>query len=291
MGGPVYEVSPVDGALTLLRADRLPAEAFAEIEAARGTVQINHPTTYPSSNPVNRRRCRGCPWDFTPAETDYARVDAIEVHNGSLLAYGFTPPAIAFWEAALAAGHRIAAVGVSDSHKGGCTRLMCDATQSPIGQATTVVYAEQLSEPAILAGIRAGHTYVKLWGNAGPDLRFSAAGDQGGAGIMGDAIADPAATLHAVVSGLAPEDDDHELVLIRDGAVLDAITVSQPGAEHDFRAETPGRYRLQLESAAGTIVAMTSPIYVPEPGAAPYALAAVAALAALRGCRRGSSAG
>ena len=50
--------------------------------------------------------CRGCPWDYTDAETDYSKVDAIEVQNG---AADFGPPsarrsepvhatAIAFYE-------------------------------------------------------------------------------------------------------------------------------------------------------------------------------------------------
>ena len=40
------------------------------------------------------------------------------------------------------------------------------------GQATTVVYADELSEQGIQRGVEAGHTYVKLFGNDGPDLRL-----------------------------------------------------------------------------------------------------------------------
>jgi hypothetical protein len=67
-------------------------------------------------------------------------------------------------------GHRIAAVGSSDSHKAGRVE---SSTGSPIGHATTVVYARELSEQEIREGVRAGHTYVKLLGNEGPDLRAS----------------------------------------------------------------------------------------------------------------------
>jgi hypothetical protein len=55
--------------------------------------------------------------------------------------------AIAFYEAALAAGNHIAAVGVSDSHKAAVpTRF-----ETPVGQATTVVYA---SCPSAASGTR-----------------------------------------------------------------------------------------------------------------------------------------
>ena len=287
IGGPVYELALGDGALALVRANRTPAEAFAEIQAAGGAVQINHPTIWPSNTAANRRRCRGCPWDYTPPETDYAKVDMVEVHNGSPLAYGFTPSAILFWEAALAAGHHIAAVGVSDAHKAGCTRLPCDATQSPVGHGTTVVYAEELSEQGILAGLRAGHTYVKVFGNDGPDLRFEAEGDGGDGGIIGDTVTGPGATLRVTVSNIALESNTHTLVLVGDGADVDTVPVEAPGAEHEFRVETPGRYRVELlRPGDGWITALTSPIWVPEPGSAGAALTALGALASLASLAR-----
>ena len=66
-----------------------------------------------------------------------------------------------------------------------------------------MVYAEALSEAAIADGVRAGHTYVKLFGNDGPDLRLEAAGDEGGFGIMGDVLPDSAATLTATAMAMA----------------------------------------------------------------------------------------
>jgi hypothetical protein len=281
--GPVYELEP-DGGLVPLRPARPPAELFAEVRDAGGVVQLNHVTTCPSTTAFCRRTCRGCPWDYDDAETGFERVDAIEVHNGSRFAYDlFTAAAIAFWEEALAAGHRIAAVGSSDSHHAGVAN---DATQSPIGEATTVVYAEELSEAGILAGLRAGHTYVKLFGNDGPDLRFEAFGDEGGSGIPGDALADRSATLRASVLGLAAGEPPHRLELVRNGTAVEAVEVATPGGTHDFRAETPGRYRLELERE-GVIQALTSPIYLPEAPAAGPALAALATIAALSTRPRG----
>jgi hypothetical protein len=147
-----------------------------------------------------------------------------------------------------------------------------------------VVYADALSEAAIADGVRAGHTYVKLFGNDGPDLRLEAAGDEGGFGIMGDALPDSAATLTATVSDV-PAGVPHVLKLMRNGEEADAVAVSVPGDTLEFRAERWGRYRVQLEQAGEAdrrILALTSPIYVPEPSAAALGIALAAALATLR---------
>jgi hypothetical protein len=286
--GPVYELAG-DGSLTLLREARAPAEMFAEIHDAGGVTQLNHITTCPSSDSYCLRTCRGCPWDYGDEETDYAAVDAMEIQSGSGLKYLlFTASAIEFWEATLALGHRIAAVGSSDSHQAG---RVPDALASPIGVATTVVYAEALSEAAIADGIRAGHTYVKLFGNDGPDLRLEADGDEGGSGIMGDAIPDQAATLIATASNVPAGPVPHVLKLMHNGEEVDAAPIPAPGDTVEFRAEQPGRYRIQLEEADedhDRILALSSPVYVPEPTVPALGLAAAAALAALRfAARRG----
>jgi hypothetical protein len=129
-------------------------------------------------------------------------------------------------------------------------------------------------------------------GNDGPDLRFTAAGDLGGSGIMGDAIPDPSATLTATVSNVALGSPAHELRLIRDGQPVAQVEIAPPGSEHEFRAETPGRYRLELWSLGPLteLMALTSPIYVPEPGSSAAAMATAAALAAVARRRAGGRA-
>lgn len=279
IGGPVYELDPESGALALLREPRMPAEAFAEVEAAGGIVQLNHVTSCPSSSELCRRICRGCPWDYTSAQTDYTRVQAIEVPSGSAATFSlFGLLATEFWEQRLLAGHRIAVVGVSDSHEAGHTGD--DPLASPIGDASTVVYAEELSEQGILDGIRAGHTYAKVKA-AGADLRFSVTGDDGGAGIMGDAIPDLSGTLHAEVLNVPEGDPSPLLRLFRNGVAIAEAAVPPTGLVQEWPAETPGVYRLELSNALG-VQALTSSIQLPAPGAGASALAAVAALVALR---------
>lgn len=258
--GPVYERA-ADGILTLLRAARPASAIFADVRANGGFTQINHPTIFPSSNPGFRLLCRGCPWDYSAEETDLSLVDAIEVQTGPA-AFGdvpnpFTITAIAFWEAALDAGHRIAAVGVSDSHHAGQTQSV---TQSPIGQATTVVYAPSLSEDGIHQAIKAGHTYVKLLGNGGPDLRLQAR-QKGvpGRAIMGDVLTGGAARFRAKV--LNATGGPYSLIVLKDGVAIQTVPVSAKRLVLRFDASGPGRYRLQLQRG-DVVVALTSPIYL-----------------------------
>ena len=181
--GPVYE-RLADETLELERRTRPASALFDAIHAGGGFTQINHPTIFPSAVPGFDFICRGCPWDYTDAETDYTKVDAVEIATGPAGLEQdpnpgpnpFTPLAIQFWEHAIDANgpnsNKIAAVGSSDSHKAGRANDLPDIPSSPVGQATTVVYADELSEQGIQRGVEAGHTYVKLWGNDGPDLRF-----------------------------------------------------------------------------------------------------------------------
>ncbi len=259
--GPVYEWLG-DGNVALLREARPASELFKVVRRHRGFTQINHPTIFPSSDPTLRRFCRGCPWDFAPEQTDFSLVDAIEIQTGPA-AFGdapnpFTPTAIAFWEAALDLGHKIAAVGSSDSHNAGRTE---SPTQSPLGRPTTMVYARELSEQGIRDAIRAGHTYVKLLGNDGPDLRLTARDAAARRAIIGDTLFSPAADFTASVLGVEPADGDLTLHVVRDGEPIASFAVPVGDSTFDFRGTGPARYRLQLQRGE-VIVALTSPIYL-----------------------------
>jgi len=161
--------------MTLQRAAQPASRILRDVRRAGGFTQINHPTIFPSSNPLFALLCRGCPWDYSPEETDYRLVDAIKVNTGphriGEAPNPFTTSAIDFYEAALARGAHAAALGVSDSHNGGRTT---SPSQSPVGTGATAVYAKELSEKGIRCAVRAGHTYAKIGGPSGPDLGFTA---------------------------------------------------------------------------------------------------------------------
>lgn len=269
--GPVYERGD-DGSLVLRRGPRPASEILRAVHAAGGVTQINHPTIFPSAVPTFSLFCRGCPWDYSDAETDYSQVDAIEVSTGpaGLKAEPrpgpnpFTPLAIQFYEHALSTGAKIAAVGSSDSHQAG--RTNDPLTQSPIGEATTVVYADELSEAGVRRAVKARHTYVKLFGGAAPDLRFEARvpGSSAPPAIMGDVVRASAASFTARVIGADPA-RLFQLLVIKDGLPILAVPVTSKDFTLPFASLGPGRYRLQLQRLSA-IEGVTSPIWL-EPSA------------------------
>jgi hypothetical protein len=266
--GPVYELLLPEAKLKKLRGDQDPKAIFKQVREAGGWTQLNHVTTCPSRTPTGEpdpfclRTCRGCPWDYAKKETKPSRVDAIEIASGPPQLFGptniFTLTAIAFWEELLGRGEQIAAVGSSDSHHAGMPET---PLQSPIGKATTVVFAQQLSEQGIADGIRAGHTYVKIFGNEMPDLRLEAtvAGSGDPPAIFGDTIKGKSVAFAAQVLGT--EETGLELLVMKDGLEIDRVPVSLGTTDHAFTSSGPGRYRLELRRGEQILV-LTSPIYV-----------------------------
>jgi hypothetical protein len=136
-----------------------PGELFARYAAAvreaGGIVVAAHPAT-PSP---------GATWRF-----GYDHVDGIEVWNGPWTLDDFA--AVQTWDGLLRDGRRLAAVGNSDAH----------TPQHVVGLPQTVVYATALSRPAILAAVRAGHSYLAESAQVSLDLTASAGGQQAGPG-------------------------------------------------------------------------------------------------------------
>ena len=276
--GPVFE-RRADDSTVLRRAARPAAAILADVRRAGGFTQINHPTIFPSSVPGFAGLCRGCPWDYPAAETAYGLVDAVEVATGPAGANTlpgdpgpspFVVTAISFWEDALDAGHHVAAVGSSDSHNAG--RVNNAVTQTPIGEATTVVYADELSERGIQRGVEAGHTYVKLFGNRGADLRFEARVPGRPGAIMGDTIDAPTVELVARVLNATAE-GSYELQVLRGRDVVRRQAVTGTETTLSLPGMGPGRYRLQL-MRGGAVDAVSSPIWV-GPRAEPLRVRAI----------------
>ena len=292
--GPIFEgqltgAPGIERRLTGLQPVRSAQPAsriLQDIHDGGGWNQLNHVETFPSEVPTFGNLCRGCSWEYSDAETDYRRVDAIEVATGPAgLEAGavdpgpnpFTPLAIRFYEDALDANgpnrNRIAAVGSSDSHNAGDPDD--PLTQAPIGTAQTVVRAAELSEAGIGEGVSEQHTYVKVWGSDGPDLRF-AASPPGSAqrAIMGDTLAASQATLTARVLGLnrarAARQGAYTLSISRDGQPFLSLPIP-PGDEFKFSFPslgTPSRYSLQVTrvTVGASVEAVSSPIWIDPAG-------------------------
>jgi hypothetical protein len=218
-----------------------------------GIVSINHPAD-PSGE-----ACMGCGW--TPAtKVDMRLFTAVEAVNGGSERYGISD--IPFWNRQLDKGCRLTGVGGSDNHR----PLQPLEQIGSVGSPTTVVYAADLSVPAILDGIRAGHVFVDLDGTRNRLLEVTAqAGDQ--TVHAGDALSATQGqavnfTLHVTAADGGKVrwlEDGREVALAGSGDVSSAdqtVAMSwvSDGRRHWFRAGIVG--------ANGKLWLLGNPVYV-----------------------------
>lgn len=256
------ELKPVRGSID-------PPGEFQKILDGGGFTQVNHPETLKDAPAL----CRGCAWTYDDERTGWDKVSAIEITNGAggapkddpLAMNPFTTRAIGTYERLLAAGHHIAAVGSSDDHQGGEATGPLDGE---VGIGATVVYAEQLSQAAIIAAVRAGHTYAKPFGAAAPDVELKAGvpGKNLGA-LPGDSVSGPSMNIRVDVAragNSAYRPGPYTLRLLQDGIEVDAVAVTSDAFNHTFKVKETGRYSFSLTRQAGPyalIEAYSTPVW------------------------------
>lgn len=225
-----------------------------DVKAKGGIASVSH------ADSPGGEFCMGCRWE-PPADADMGLFTAIEVINGGQIMFSSAK----YWDAKLREGHRLAAIGGSDSH---------NATNPPgppgsIGWPTTVVEADELSVPAIINAIRAGRTFVDVTASHDKVVDFEA--ETGGAharmgGTLHTAAEAPASVkihtagcvgsaVHLLLDGVAVESVPAMTV----GSASDAVetTVTVPAGPHWLRVEVrDGKGSLQLTS---------SPLYINFP--------------------------
>lgn len=107
----------------------------------------------------------GCGW--TAPIPDCRRITAVEIANGGGLRLTGSAEGplsgLPFWESLLDRGCRVTGIAGSDNHDPD-TR---NGAQPPVGRPATVIYAAELSQTAILEGLRRGRVFVDLGAPAG----------------------------------------------------------------------------------------------------------------------------
>ena len=162
-------------------------------------------------------------------------------------------------------GFRPTAIGGSDNHKPDAS-----ATKpSAVGAPTTVVFAQNLSERAILDAIRAGRVFIDVEGTTDRLLDLTAvAGDQTAG--MGETIVAADGDLirfHASLRNLPAG----RIEVIEDGQILAEAAAVAPGARDatlDFPWTSNGArhwLRLNARDVEGRLVLIGNPIYVNFP--------------------------
>jgi MYXO-CTERM domain-containing protein len=232
------------------------AATILDAVAAEGAVFIvNHPTLEIGD------LCIGCAWKLP--STPWAKVTGLEIQNGNYLISGllFTPKAIAMWDMLEDQGYRLAATGGSDDHTAGMNE---GVNGSPIGSPSTLVYAGELSEAAILAGVKAGRTVVLMRGPDDPRVEMTVKGANGTLAAIGDtATGVSTIELDARVTGVAAG-DGVALSIVRDGLEADQVPVPGGDFQHTFTYPVRGGHeRIRAELIAdGNRIVVTSHIYV-----------------------------
>lgn len=229
-------------------AGRTMREVVADVVARGALFIVNHPTLDLGD------ACIGCAWQH--ADTPWDQVGGIEIITGDWATVErlFVPRAIAMWDALEDQGFRLAPVGGSDDHRAG---LGTSANDGLLGSPTTLVRADELSEAALIAGVRAGRTIVQLRGPDDPRIEFRL----GDADIGDEVTGVERARLAVRVEGGA----GMFVQLWRDGAKLATAEVTSADFRHTFE-DVPGaaahRYRIELLSDANQRIVVTGHIYV-----------------------------
>lgn len=217
-----------------------------------GLVSINHPVR-PSGE-----LCLGCGWE---SDTDMRRVQAIEAVNGADADTRYS--GIPFWQTQLKRGMHLTAIGGSDNHHADQADTHAGGA---IGSPTTVVYAAELSQTAILDAIRAGHVFVDVAGS--PDRLLELTAQAGAASaMMGDTLRVPAGAtadfrVHVVHANGA------EVQVLLDGAPVALLKDSRVGAEDrslEFAWTGDGKphwIRIDVRGADGKLILLGNPIYL-----------------------------
>jgi hypothetical protein len=219
------------------------AQAFADQGAL---FSINHPTLDLGD------LCIGCAWkhDLSPE-----LINGVEITTGGWTQSGFifAEGAMELWNTLCATGQHVAAIGGSDDHRAGVDIQMFG---SPIGDPTTMVYADELSVPAIVEAIRLGRTMVKMQGPADPQIELTPNIPPDGDTVRAESFA-----LNVRVTGA----NGDLLRIFADGALHGEVSISADPFETEVGVEPPlageSRWRAEVWTTDDVPRAVTSHVW------------------------------
>ncbi len=222
-----------------VRQGRSIADLKAEIEAAGGLFVIAHPAC--PGDPI----CTGCHWEYQDLMPGTAGL--VEVWNEQYGSGSNNEGSVELWYQWLNRGHRLYATVGTDIH---------GPADPSLEFAFDVVYAQELTEGAILDAVRRGHHYL----SSGPRLTFTGLSASGATAMIGDTLPNEPCQITAQWSNCRAGDC---LRFVVDGQVKDERAVEADG-EHSWALEDgPNRWCLvEVRDEKGNLRALTNPIFV-----------------------------
>lgn len=232
------------------------AGVIADVNAQGGVFIVNHPVLDLGT------ACIGCQWAHVD-DTPWDQVTGLEVLTGNfdIGINAFYPRAIALWDKELDAGNKIAAIGGSDDHTAGMNE---SSTGSPIGEPTTLVLADNLSEAAIVDALKRGRTQVDLQGPGAPVVDFHFSQDDGTAAEIGDEVTTTASALAFPVHITGGNGSFVQLWVdgVKTGDQVAVTSDDFTTTFHQAATGKPERFRIQLINDINQPIVVTSHIYV-----------------------------
>ena len=118
-----------------------------------------------------------------------------------------------------------------------------------------IVYADELSEAAILSAIRQGHLYI----SAQPTLNLQAHGDDGGVGVVGDLLGGQ--TVRVTLTWENVSAGDHLRWLVN-GAIVEEVPIEAAGTREWTLNAADARWAVvEIRGANGEVHALTNPVF------------------------------
>jgi predicted metal-dependent phosphoesterase TrpH len=192
--------------------------------------------------------CVGCGWKF-----GYAGLDAIEVWNSTWNAQD--EAVLAMWDAMIAAGQFVPAVGDSDAH----------SEPAVIGLPHTVVYADDLEKSSILAAVKAGRSWIAESAKVNLTFTASTLRHRAGIGERLDAAPDDQVRIDVAVTG----EPGATVRLVTDAGMRVSVPLPADGKFTWTTTPQNAAYvRLEVRrpvattSTPDTMVAFTNPIFL-----------------------------
>jgi hypothetical protein len=188
--------------------------------------------------------CTGCAWRFGEMMPGAARI--VEIWNGRWAGDSNNEQALALYYDWLNQGHRLVATAGSDTHS------TADYTAAP---GFNVVFAEELSEAALLRAVRAGHLYL----SSGPRLILEARQQNGVLCMMGDTVAQAADVT------VQWQDAPHGAVvrMLANGQLLHQQAADGQGRITWSARPTDAAWLIsEMRGADGVLLAITNPLHL-----------------------------